>query len=116
MLQILRQKQELEKERETIARLQSNDLSLERFEALQQTILDQKAEISQLKQAKLAQLDELEVVIEVQHNHVRNVVPHCAFRVENEVNVQLITGDCQECSKLGWRHAHGLIGKPGEIR
>ncbi|CAF1208086.1 unnamed protein product [Adineta ricciae] len=60
--EILRQKQELEKERETIARLQSNDLSLERFETLQQTILDQKAEISQLKQAKLAQIDELEIV------------------------------------------------------
>ncbi|UJR26027.1 hypothetical protein I4U23_007373 [Adineta vaga] len=62
--EILRQKQELEKDRETIARLQSNDLSLERFETLQQTIQDLKAEISQLKQDKFAQLDELQSVQE----------------------------------------------------
>ncbi|CAF4097930.1 unnamed protein product, partial [Adineta steineri] len=56
----LRLKQELEKERETIARLQSNDLSLERFEKLQETIQLLKSEISQLKQDKFTQTDQLQ--------------------------------------------------------
>lgn len=60
-------------------------------------------------------LDELEVVVEVEHDHVRNVVPHCAFGVENEVDVQLIAGHGQEGSELSRSHAHGLAGKPGEV-
>lgn len=40
--------------------MQTNDLSLERFETLQATIHDLKGEISQLKQEKFAQTDELQ--------------------------------------------------------
>ncbi|CAF3682940.1 unnamed protein product [Rotaria socialis] len=58
--ELLRHKQELEKERETLARLQSTDLSLERFEKLQEIINELKSEISQLKQEKFAQQDQLE--------------------------------------------------------
>ncbi|CAF5200341.1 unnamed protein product, partial [Rotaria magnacalcarata] len=57
---LLRHKQELEKERETLIRLQSTDLSLERFEKLQGIINELKSEISQLKQEKFAQQDQLE--------------------------------------------------------
>ncbi len=64
IIQILRQKQELEKERETIARLHSNDLSLERFEKLQEIIHELKSEITQLKQDKFAQTDQLQEVQE----------------------------------------------------
>lgn len=52
----------MEKERETSIRLQSTDLSLERFEKLQETISDLKSEITQLKQDKFNQLDQLEEV------------------------------------------------------
>ncbi|CAF4131953.1 unnamed protein product, partial [Rotaria sp. Silwood2] len=48
--EILRQKQELEKEREAIVRLQSADLSLERSEKLEEIIHQLKSEITQLKQ------------------------------------------------------------------
>jgi peptidoglycan hydrolase CwlO-like protein len=54
----------LEKERETISRLQSNDLSLERFEKLQEIIHELKSEITQLKQDKFAQTDQLHRVQE----------------------------------------------------
>jgi len=54
----------LEKERETISRLQSNDLSLERFEKLQEIIHELKSEITQLKQDKFAQIDQLHRVQE----------------------------------------------------
>ena len=50
----------LDKERETNARVQSNDLSLERFEKLQETIDGLESEISQLKQEKFAQVDQLQ--------------------------------------------------------
>ncbi len=56
--------QELEKEREIIARLQSNDLSLERFEKLQEVIHKLKSEMTQLKQEKFAQTDQLQQVQE----------------------------------------------------
>ncbi|CAF2885569.1 unnamed protein product [Rotaria sp. Silwood2] len=62
--EILRQKQELEKEREAIVRLQSADLSLERSEKLEEIIHQLKSEITQLKQEKFAQLDQLEQVQE----------------------------------------------------
>ncbi|CAF4087517.1 unnamed protein product, partial [Adineta steineri] len=58
--EIFEYQQELGKERETIARLQSNDLSLERFEKLQETIQLLKSEISQLKQDKFTQTDQLQ--------------------------------------------------------
>ena len=50
----------LDKERETNVRVQSNDLSLERFEKLQETIDGLESEISQLKQEKFAQVDQLQ--------------------------------------------------------
>lgn len=50
------------KERETIARVQSNDLSLERFEKLQEIIHELRSEITQLKQDKFAQTDQLQQV------------------------------------------------------
>ncbi|CAF4907394.1 unnamed protein product, partial [Rotaria sp. Silwood2] len=53
---------ELEKEREAIVRLQSADLSLERSEKLEEIIHQLKSEITQLKQEKFAQLDQLEQV------------------------------------------------------
>ncbi|CAF4112772.1 unnamed protein product, partial [Adineta steineri] len=52
-------KQELEKERVTVGRLQSTDLSLERFEKTQEVIQELKSEITQLKQEKFAQKDQL---------------------------------------------------------
>lgn len=54
----------LEKERETVARVQSNDLSLERFEKLQETIDALKSETTQLKQDKFSQVDQLQEVQE----------------------------------------------------
>ena len=62
--EILQCQQDLEKERKTIARLQSNDLSLERFEQLQQIINDLKSENTQLKQERFAQTEELQRIQE----------------------------------------------------
>ncbi len=64
IIQILGYQQDLVKERETISRLQSNDLSLERLEKLQETIHELKSEITQLKQEKFAQIDQLQQVQE----------------------------------------------------
>ncbi|CAF4379863.1 unnamed protein product, partial [Adineta steineri] len=58
--EIFEYQQELEKERKTLAQLQSNDLSSERFEKLQETIQLLKSEISQLKQDKFTQTDQLQ--------------------------------------------------------
>jgi predicted nuclease with TOPRIM domain len=54
----------LEKDRATIVRLQTNDLSLERFEKLQETIDQLKAETTQLKQEKFVQLDQVKEIQE----------------------------------------------------
>ena len=54
----------MEKERTTISRLQSNDLSLERFEKTQQIIQELKSEITQLKQDKFSQKDQLQEIRE----------------------------------------------------
>ncbi|CAF0751568.1 unnamed protein product [Rotaria sordida] len=62
--EVLRQKQELEKEQETIIRLQSIDLSLDHVEKLEGIIHELKSEITQLKQDKLIQLDQLDQVQE----------------------------------------------------
>ncbi|CAF2885591.1 unnamed protein product [Rotaria sp. Silwood2] len=62
--EIFKHQQELEKERGTIVRLQSADLSLERSEKLEEIIHQLKSEITQLKQEKFAQLDQLEQVQE----------------------------------------------------
>jgi len=52
-------KQESDKDRNTIARLQSGDISLERFEKSQEYIQELKSEISQLKQDKFSQQDQI---------------------------------------------------------
>ena len=57
------------KEREIISRLQSNDLSLERFEKLQEIINELKVEITQLKQEKFALIDQLQQIQE-QYNQL----------------------------------------------
>ncbi|CAF4484310.1 unnamed protein product [Rotaria sp. Silwood1] len=62
--EIFRQKQELEKERQTIIRPESTDLSLERFQKLEEIIHQLKSEITQLKQEKFTQFDQLEQVQE----------------------------------------------------
>ncbi|CAF4196018.1 unnamed protein product [Rotaria sp. Silwood2] len=61
---ILQLKQELEKDRGAIVRLQSNDISLERFERSQETIQELKSEITQLKQEKLIQNNQLQKIQE----------------------------------------------------
>ncbi|CAF1107005.1 unnamed protein product [Rotaria sordida] len=58
--EVLQLKQELEKERGIIVRLQSNDLSLERFEKAQEIIEQLKSEITQLKQEKFIQNNQLQ--------------------------------------------------------
>ncbi|UJR22902.1 hypothetical protein I4U23_025930 [Adineta vaga] len=60
--EILQLKQDLEKERATISRYQSNDLSLERFEKSQELIHELKSEITQLKQDKFTQKDQLQEI------------------------------------------------------
>lgn len=52
----------MEKERETIARLQSSDFSAERFQILQNIIHELKLENTHLKQENLIQTDQLQQI------------------------------------------------------
>lgn len=57
-------KRELDKERATVERLQTSDLSLDRFEKLQETISQLKSECSQLKNENMLKVDEIQQIHE----------------------------------------------------
>ncbi len=64
IFQILQLKQELDKEREIVIRLQSNNLSLEGFEKTQEIIQELKSELNELKHEKLIHKNQVEDIQE----------------------------------------------------
>ena len=88
MLQILQLKQESEKDRENLARLQSVDVSLERLEKSQALIQELRSEIAQLKQEKCARLEQFEDVqnhihqLHIENNHLTLRMKHLKERLE----------------------------------
>ena len=96
MLQILQLKQESEKDRENLARLQSNDVSLERLEKSQVTIQELRSEIAQLKQETFTRLEQFEDVqnhthqLHIENNHLTLRMKQLKERLEQ---VQLAEPD-----------------------
>ncbi|CAF0886914.1 unnamed protein product [Adineta ricciae] len=60
--EILQLKRDLEKERATISKYQSNDISLERFEKSQELIQELKSENAKLKEEKFTHKDQLQEI------------------------------------------------------
>ncbi|CAF4541042.1 unnamed protein product, partial [Didymodactylos carnosus] len=65
--QLLTLKIDLEKEQSTISRIECSDLTLERFEKLQETINQLRHDLNQLKQEKFALNDDYNQLIEKSH-------------------------------------------------